>query len=571
MSLYVKYVSAPKLTQEKMSVASDDGQLGDPVRLAEGFPDTPWATLETQGWPLDGTRDILPDKPSDIGWWSKKTSNEDGLFFDDKIGAMSNPVLRIVFPKEKSFSAPGLSVRFWPATGEWCNNIYVTWYLNDVVVDSTEAFPDSANWSLDYSVEEFNRIDIEFMRTNIPHHFAKLQQITIGRVEVFDQDELVRVSLLNETDPSACELSADELTVEIRENKKHEMNIQKNHRLQLYRNGEIIASHYIQEYTREGENKFTLKCNSAISQLGDTFIGDFYDNEPLDRILSEVFGEIDYEVDDSFLEKKISGYLPICTKREALQQIAFAIGAYVTTQGDGTIRLKPVLDPLASKPVSGFGKDKILSGSNLRQVKPPKEIQVVSHKYIYAQESEVLAEVSIPDDKDSVELIYTFSDPHKGYDYSADNEWTHVHIWEQHAHWVRLDATGGSEFKLIGKKCVDQTAAHTWSDPHMNPKFDWGSEAVKVENATLITEENVQEAIARLRNYHSLASSLNGTVVADGQKAGEVVEIANPFGTNLTVGYITKMESEFTANGHTASIEVRGAERVANDAEVLKV
>ena len=105
MSLYVKYISAPKFTNEKMQISSDDGQLGDPTRLAVGYADTPWATLEPQGWPLDGTRDILPDSPGNVGWWSKETSDDDGVFEDW-------PVLRLLFPEYELFSAPSITFRF---------------------------------------------------------------------------------------------------------------------------------------------------------------------------------------------------------------------------------------------------------------------------------------------------------------------------------------------------------------------------------------------------------------------------------------------------------------------------
>lgn len=570
MSLYVKYVSAPKLVQENITVSSDSGQFGDPTRLIEGFSDTPYATLEPQGWPLDGTRDILPDSPDDIGWWSKEASDENGVFLD-------KPVLRLEFPDGESFSAPGITFQFWPSAEEWCSKVVVIWYYSeygiDEVVETITAYPDSANWFLDYYPEgEFNRIDIEFISTNIPGHFAKLQQLQIGQVMFFFQDELVRVSLLNETDPSACELSADELTVEIRDGKNRKLNIRKDQRLELYRNDEIIASHYVKDYTREGENKITLKCQSTISILEDTFLGGLYDGESLHDVLSEIFGIIPFAVDESFSDTTISGYLPVCTKREALQQISFAIGAYVTTQGDGTVQIKDAGNLLAEIATNGFDKGKILSGSSLTQVRPPNEIQVISHKYTKSEEIETLAsDVTVYNDPNTMrdEVILVFSEPHWDYSckiYDDDNGNINIYDVEGHDNWVRIIADPAAVFEVTGKKYAHTTIDHSWRNPDAS---DFGDDTIKVENATLITDENVQDAITRLKNYHSLTNSLNGTVVVDGQKAGDIVEIANPFGKDLTVGYITRMESEFTATGHTASIEVRGTERAREDSEVL--
>ena len=481
-----------------------------------------------------------------------------------------HPVLCLEFPAEEAFSATGITFRFWPSTEEWCSEIYVTWYYNDEVVGATTAFPDSGNWSLDYPVDQFNRVDIEIVATNIPGHFAKLQQIQIGQVIVFFQDELVRVTLLNEVDPSSCELSADELTVEIRDSKRSKLDIRKNHQLQLYRNDEMIASHFVRDSAREGESKITLKGHSAIAMLEDTFLGGFYDKESLPEILSAVLGDMPYVTEISLLSKTISGYLPACTKRAALQQIAFAAGAYVTTQGNGTIQINAVPDIFATAPVSGFGKDKVLSGSNLTQVAPPKKIQVTAHKYTEIEEIEELAEVSVPNKSPGrqEEIICTFSEPHWGYSYVqlTSEEGGTVYKIEEHANWVRIIADAGVALKLTGKKYGHTTLEHTWINPDIS---DFGGDTIKVENATLITEDNVENAIARLKDYHTLTSSLKGTVVVNHQKAGEIVEVANPYGSDLTVGYITSMESEFTANGHTASIEVKGTARPANEAEVL--
>ncbi|MBQ7767554.1 MAG: hypothetical protein IJ403_01575 [Oscillospiraceae bacterium] len=567
MSLYVKYISAPKFTNEKMQISSDSGQLGDPALLAEGYPDTPWATLEPQGWPLDGTRDILSDSPENIGWWSKETSEENGIFSNENGG---RPILQLVFPQDETFSAPGITFQFWPSTGEWCNEVVITWYCNDEAFETVTAYPDSSNWFFKYGVDGFNKIEVEFISTNIPEHFAKLQQIQLGQTVLFFQDELVRVSLLNEIDPSSCELSADELTVEIRDSKNRKLNIRKDHRLELYRNNEIIASHYIKDYTREGENKLTLKAQSTISILEDTFLGGLYnkdDKVELPDVLGAVLGDIPYVLDAS-LESKPIGYLPVCTKREALQQIAFAVGAYVTTQGDGTIKLNAVGDPLTAQQPGFFDKDKILSGSSLSQIRMPKGIQVTAHKYTQSDEQEILAaDATVYNDPNTLvdEVVLVFSEPHWGY--ACNPYFGEAQIAEEHPHWVRITGSTGAVFEVTGKKYVHTTVDHSWTNPDAS---EFGGDTIKIENATLITDENVQEVIERLKAYYSLENSLNGTVVVEGQKAGDIVEIANPFGNDLTVGYITKMESEFTATGHTASIEVRGADRSREDAEVLQ-
>lgn len=570
MSIYVKYFDAPKGAQEAMQISSEDGQLfGDPSYLSGGmFDDVPWATLEPNSWSLDGSRKLMGDNPSDtIGWWSQRRSNESGIFYSDDIP----PTIRLHFGWENSFSAPGIAFQFWPSLGQWCSAMRVTWYYaeyGDAYPDSEYniaaqeiVFPDSANWFLEKQVDKFNFIDVEFLETNIPGQFAKLQNIQVGCVHFFFQDELVRVSLLNEVDPSACELSADELTVEILDKKNRQLTVQENQKMQLYQDEKLIASHYIQECTREGEKKCIFKCNSVIAVLDDTFLGGMYDEEPLFLLLLlDVLKDIPFSLDPSLTGVLVSGYLPVCTRREALQQIAFAVGAVITTQGDGKICINAIADPASDKPESGFNKDAILAGANLTQTKQPAMIQVTSHRYTKSEETETLLESA----NLVADTVLVFSEPHWGYELEGDL--TGIGM-EEHDNWVRITVGYPGTITLTGKKYAHITEKYSLASA--DASLSVGSDTVKVENATLITSANVKRVLARLKAYHSLTNSLKGTVVVRRQKAGELVEVANPYDSDITVGYITSMESEFTANGHTASIVVRGLVRPAGEAEVL--
>ena len=47
-------------------------------------------------------------------------------------------------------------------------------------------------------------------------------------------------------------------------------------------------------------------------------------------------------MDDAYKDTAVSGYLPICSKRAALQQLAFAIGAVVDTSYDRNLYINPI-------------------------------------------------------------------------------------------------------------------------------------------------------------------------------------------------------------------------------------
>ena len=91
---------------------------------------------------------------------------------------------------------------------------------------------------------------------------------------------------------------------------------------------------------------------------------------------------------------------------------------------------------------------------------------------------------------------------------------------------------------------------------------------VSVDNATLIHSGNVAAALERLYEAQKLKNVLQEDAVISEQKTGQLVSSINPWGTT-TVGYITRMESEFTNSGHTARLTIRGVENNAYEGKNL--
>lgn len=369
MSLLVRYLDVPVGAQEAAAAAAASVQpFGSAQQLVTGAEDVAWATLEQGSWALDGTRMLLPDVPSQIGWWSENRSGGDGNFADP-------PVISITF--SQPYTATGLTFTFWPALGQWCSHVQVRWYGGQNLLSEVTAFPDSSQWVLDRGAEGFDRIEITLLATNVPGQFAKIGQIWMGQVVEFGQSEIVRVNLLNEVDPSMCELRVDTMTVEIRDRKNRALMPQKNQSMHLFRNGEQIAAHYITDSGRESRENYTFRCQSAIGRLEDGFAGGVYRDRPVTALLDAVLVGFAYHLDHRFQQETVTGFLPACTRREALQQIAFAIGAVVTTQGDGAIRLSP----LQSQVQANFAGSDIFAGAKVTRESQIAKVEVVAHSY----------------------------------------------------------------------------------------------------------------------------------------------------------------------------------------------
>ena len=562
MSLSVTYFDVPDGIQEAIAVDSSSAQNAatNNQLVTSGFKDKAWATLEPKGWPLDGTRAILPDSALDVGWWSKTRSGADGRF-------AVPPSITLSTGSEETYTAPGLTFRFWPSMNSWCSEMKISWYrdagdgnggVTETLLKSITVYPKGPQWVVLQEVEAFNRIEIELLATNIPGQFAKLQFIQIGQVVVFLRDELVRVSLLQEADPSSCELSVDTLSVEIREKKGLVLKPQKNQKIELYRNNALVATQYITDSSRNSMQEYSFKSQSAIGRLEDTFLGGIYKDKPVKVLLGDVLQNFLFEL-DSRLPSTVTGYLPVCTRREALQQIAFAIGATVLSDSDGTILLKSVD---TSAPVK-LGKSDIFTGASQTREARTASVQITAHAYVKTNEADTLLDNVEVLGKD---VLFTFSEPHYGYAFSG--AMPGVTLTAYGSNWVKITAEEQTAVTLTAKKYNHTTAVHTYT----NPKASYAEKGnvVSVDGATLIHRGNVASALNRLVAFQELKDVLTEDVVVGSQAVGKKAESVNPWGS-LTAGYITSMESEFTDTGRTAKITIRGTEQEASEAEVLTV
>lgn len=534
MSLYVRYIDTPVGAQEAAEVSGSEIQpFSDYSNIASGVADTPWATLEPGVWPLDGTRALLRDNSENVGWWSETTSGDD-CSFD------APPTIEIMFAEP--YTTTALSFTFWPSTEQWCSKMNVSWHNGDTLLASVTVYPDKAKWVLEQSVESFDKITVEILETNKANQFAKIQQIQIGQVVTFGKNELTSVRVLNEADPSLCNLSVDTMRIEIQNRNGKLLIPQENQQMELYKNDRLMAVQYIQQSSREAKFYYTISCQSAIGLLGDDFLGGMYVDSPVETVLDDILDGRKHLLDAAFSGQVVTGYLPICSRRVALQQLAFALGAMVTTQESDAIRLIP----LPAEVTGSFAASKIFPGAKASNSPRIAKIVLISHSYTPTDTEEVLL------DKESISgenVLITFDDPHYDYVISGGE------LIGSGANWVTITAYGA--VTLRAKTYLHNTMQHVRRNPSATAAER--NNVLTVDEATLINSGNAQAAMDRLYEAKLMRQTLTHEVVVSGHKAGQRVSSVNPWGT-YTLGYTTSMESTLTQNGHTAQVEILGTE-----------
>ena len=533
MSLEINYIDAPEGAQDVMTASSESGSaIADDALIVSGTRDVAYATLEPRVWKLDGTRKLLSDD-SKVGWWSSERSGEDGRF---KVP----PIITLKFPTP--YSSTGFTFNFSPSTDQWCSEILVSWYNGQNLIIEKIYHPDSGNWILDETVESFDQVRIQLLATNTPGHYAKIQRIEIGCTILFGAEALSSVRLVNEVDPSLCVLTADTMDFQVIDRRERDLIPQENQRVELRKNGVPHAVQYIVSSAREGKSQYKISCQSVIGLLEDTFLGGMYDNMPLEDLATEILGEWPFEINSSFNGVTVSGYLPVCTQREALQQLAFAVGAIISTKGDGKIRFLPVPTATTAK----FTPSEVFFGGSVKTSPRVAKVQVTSHAYVASDTEQVLVQDETIDGEN---VLITFDAPHHNYTITGGE------ITGSGANWVTVTAAG--KVTITGKDYVHNTVVHTKRNPAAVAKEQ--SNYVSVSEVTLVNSSNVAAALNRLFSVYQLRQVAEQEVVVDGQTAGEMAVSVTPWNSQ-TRGFISSMESTLTQGGHTAVVNIQGIE-----------
>lgn len=535
MSLSVEYYDVSGLTGEQISVEGTGTQsFSDPAYVVTGARGIAYAVAERGGWPLDGSRILMPEQPPGYVWSQQRS---------DAAGQLPQPVV-LTFQLSEPVSTTGLTFTFWPAGGQWCSRVRVSWYNATVLLRQSLVYPDSARWVLQQTVEGFDKLRIELLDTNQPEQFAKLEKLELGQVWLFDEADLISAELVNEIDPMLSELTVDTMQVKVHVPDGVTLLPQENQRLVLYREDDPLATHYITGSSRESRNVYTLQAHSPIGLLEDQFLGGMYLGMRIDDLLKLILGTQPFVLEKGLLQTYLYGYLPVCTRREALQQVALAAGAVVTTMGDGVCRIRPV-----AQAVEGvFPAGDIFLGATVTTRPRYSRVEVAAHSYTRGEQLHVLL------DQEPVygTQMFTFDAPYHDYFLTGGQ------IVESDVNYICIEAQG--LVTLQGREYLHTVQMYGKSDPRA---VDMERENVlKVTDATLVTGRNAQAVLQQLYATAQLRQTMEMEAVIRGQKAGQKITAVTPWDSQ-TQGYITAMESRLTPKGQVASIKLVGMERPA--------
>lgn len=320
-------------------------------------------------------------------------------------------------------------------------------------------------------------------------------------------------------------LEADTLDITVLSESGTIRNFKKNDKVEYFRSGSRVGVYYLQSVTRVGPKLYTL---SALSAVGLLIVrphrGGIYTGQTVVEVVAEICGDIPVLVETVYRGIKLYGWLPIASARDSLVQVLFAIGAWLHTDENGTLRVQKLWDGTAS--IIGPGS---VHAANI-QVKyldPVSSVAVTEHQYIAGTEDVTLFEGTAQQGD-----VIEFDEP--AHTLTAEG----FAILESGANYAVLSAGTG---KLTGKSYVHNRRVVT------RTVTEGAAENVEeIADATLVSLVNSSAVAQRMAAYYACREQLTVDVNPAAEHAGHVVSLWNEWDKQQTLACIASRETKIS-------------------------
>lgn len=507
-----------------------------------------YSTLEKNHFVLDGRSENMGENPSNIGWWSKRMSNSSGDFSSS---------LAMIITFDEVHSSLGLTLTF--SKYAYCNRLSINYYdSNNELLSSEMYYPDNYEYFCDEVVSNYKKIEILFYSTNVPYRYLKLYKILYGKAILFEGDNLISANILEQVNLLSDELSINTLDFEVysEDDRFNILNpqgvyatLQQRQELNVYKlkNNSInnMGTFYIDNWESKNDNKMQFRGIDLIGLLDKTnFDGGMYVNVLAKNLILQIFQSAGYSNSDYILQSElenipITGYIPPCNHREALQQVLFAIGALANSARNVIIELYRVEE---TEP-NIISKSDVFKGTReIEQGEIVTGVLLQSHNYSRGTEQIDLFESELPVGTHKI----AFGRP------VFNITCTGGTIQSSNANYATIRVTTAGNVVVKGYEYIDNTKDVLIQNNSLvgNEK----SNVLTIDSVYLINDSNAQEIGQRIINYYNNRYVSKFKYVLDDEKAGDYVAVDEQYDNTLE-GYITELDIDLTG-GYVTNAEV---------------
>ena len=508
-----------------------------------------YSTLEKNYFLLDGSFKNMNGTEESIGIWSKSMTDSKGNF--------TTPLILTINFENETHSSLGLTLRF--SELNYCTHLKVQYYdINNVLISQKEFYPNNSEFFCEDTVIEYKKIVITFYSTNNPYRYLKLYQIDYGKIIQFTGDNLMNANLVEELNLLSDELSINTLdfTIYSQDDNFNILNpqgmysaLQERQQLRSYKiadNKKInMGTFYLDTWKNEKYKTMNFTAIDVIGLLDKTeFMGGMY-NSTFESVIEEIMTSAgltstDYEIQEELKGISVVGYMPVCTHREALQQLLFVVGGVANSARSDKIKIYKVTE---SNNPNKISKSNILKGTKeIEQGELVTGVSVTSHNYVQSNEEISLFEGVLGNGTHQI----VFSEP--VYNLSCVN----ASILSSNANYALIEVNSSSNVIIKGYKYKNNMQTFIVEIQGLNSTSK--RNVLKIESDYLINNNNAHEIAERVLNYYKKTYITKFDFILDDEKSGDNVVVEGDFNNELN-GYATKLNIDMTG-GYITSAEI---------------
>lgn len=289
--------------------------------------------------------------------------------------------------------------------------------------------------------------------------------------------------------------------------------------MDCYSNDNLIGRYYFDSYKQTGKNKYTLYGLSVIGVLANQkHYGGMYTNATVADVIADILQGFPYTIDASVVNNTITGYLPIASKRDNLQQVLFAVGATISNNAQGVLQIYAMSDVVTST----LDKSKCFLDGNVQLSDPVTGVQLTEHNYFKSSETTTLFEDSIY----STETI-EFSEPYHSLSISGAT------ITASGVNYATI--SGNGSVVLTGKKYTHVTRVVSAANSQ-------SGNVKSVNNAYLANPAVAQSLADRVFAYLRNNVTISQDIMFTQERAGDVVKVIDPYTEQLVTACTKELD-----------------------------
>lgn len=272
-----------------------------------------------------------------------------------------------------------------------------------------------------------------------------------------------------------------------------------------------VGTFYVQDVQRIAPNQYEFNSTSAIGILSEgKHYGGIYTGITVQELVADICGNVPFTIKNSLQNVNLYGLLPIATARENLAQVLFAIGATVTTDLTGVLRIEGIWDGFSG----ATGPNRLCLGSKVAYSSKVTQVSVTEHQYLALGEEKQLFEGTT----EQGDMI-TFDEPM--FDLVASG----FTILESNANFARVSSGSGT---LKGKPYTHNTrtvirAVSEADRPNVKT----------IENATLVSLANSTAVAERMADFYKCIQTIEAPTIYTGERPGDRRFIFHPYDRNM--------------------------------------